>query len=138
MPATEGAQEVRPALRETAIAPMTTEDGTNGEGLGNFVGPVLRVGDLADAVVLAIEEDNPGKQVRIVDRGDYVRIHTEQKCRLTKQTLERVLGYAYDLRLLEIDMPSFSGRLKTRGDEYVWYYLTDDATEPSAVGGKTS
>jgi hypothetical protein len=138
MPATEGAQEVRPALRETAIAPMTTEDGTNGEGLGNFVGPVLRVGDLADAVVLAIEEDNPGKQVRIVDRGDYVRIHTEQKCRLTKQTLERVLGHAYDLRLLEIDMPSFSGRLKTRGDEYLWYYQTDDATDSSAVGGKNS
>jgi MmoB/DmpM family len=117
---------------------MTTEDGTNGERLANFVGPVLRVGDLADAVVRAIEEDNPGKHVRIVDRGDYVRIHTEQKCRLTKQTLERLLGYAYDLRLLEIDMPSFSGRLKTRGDEYVWYYLTDDATESSAAGGKNS
>jgi MmoB/DmpM family len=115
---------------------MMTEDGTNGEGLANFVGPVLRVGDLADAVVRAIEEDNPGKHVRIVDRGDYVRIHTEQRCRLTKQTLERLLGYAYDLRLLEIDMPSFSGRLKTRGDEYVWYYQTDDATESSVVGGK--
>lgn len=136
MQATERAQEVRPAIRETAMAPMTTEGGTNGEGLANFVGPVLRVGDLADAVVRAIEEDNPGKQVRIVDRGDYVRIHTERKCRLTKQTLERLLGYAYDLRLLEIDMPSFSGRLTTRGEEYVWYYRADDATESSAVGGK--
>jgi hypothetical protein len=137
MQATERAQEVRPAIRETAMAPMTTEGGTKGEGLANFVGPVLRVGDLADAVVRAIEEDNPGKQVRIVDRGDYVRIHTEKTCRLTRQTLERLLGHDYDLRLLEIDMPSFSGRLRTRRDEYVWYYLTDDA-EPSAAGGKTS
>jgi hypothetical protein len=136
MRVTEGPQEVRSALRETEITLMMTEDGTDGEGLANFVGPVLRVGDLADAVVRAIEEDNPGKHVRIVDRGDYVRIHTERRCRLTKQTLERLLGYAYDLRLLEIDMPSFSGRLKTRGDEYVWYYQTDDATESSAVGGK--
>jgi nucleoside-diphosphate-sugar epimerase len=119
------------------MAPMTTEGETNGERLANFVGPVLRVGDLADAVVRAIEEDNPGKQVRIVDRGDYVRIHTEKTCRLTRQTLERLLGHDYDLRLLEIDMPSFSGRLRTRGDEYVWYYLTDDA-EPSAAGGETS
>jgi hypothetical protein len=126
------------AFRDTAIAPMTTKDGTNGEGLTNLVGPVLRLGDLADAVVLAIEEDNPGKLVSIVDRGDYVRIHTEQRCRLTRQTLERLLGYAYNLRLLEIDMPSFSGRLKTRSDEYVWYYQTDDATESSAVGGKNS
>jgi hypothetical protein len=107
MRTTVGAKEVSPALRETAITPMTTEDGTNGEGLANFVGPVLRVGDLADAVVLAIEEDNPGKQVRVVDRGDYVRIRTEQKCRLTKQTLERLLGYAYDLRLLESICPPF-------------------------------
>jgi hypothetical protein len=137
MRATEGAQEVRPALRERAITLMT-EDSANGGGLGNFVGPVLRVGDLADAVVCAIEEDNPGKQVRIVDRGDYVRIHTEQRCRLTKQTLERLLGYAYDLRLLEIDMPSFSGRLRTRGDEYVWFYQSDDATVSSTVGGKNS
>ena len=120
------------------MALMTTENGRNGEGLANLVGPVLRVGDLADAVVRAIEEDNPGKQVRIVDRGDYVRIHTEQMCRLTRETLERLLGHAYDLRLLEIDMPSFSGRLKTRDDEYVWYYRTDDAAESPAAGGKTS
>jgi hypothetical protein len=138
MLATGGAQEARPTLREKAIALMRKESDPNGEGLANFVGPVLRVGDLADAVARAIEEDNPGKEVRIVDRGDYVRIHTEQKCRLTRHTLERLLGYAYDLRLLEIEMPSFSGRLKTRGDEYVWYYQNDDATLPPAIGGARS
>jgi hypothetical protein len=126
------------SLREVEVTLMTTDSGTNSKGLANFVGPVLRVGDLADTVVLAIEEDNPGKQVRIIDRGDYIRIHTEQECRLTKQTLERLMGHAYDLRQLEIDMPSFSGRLKTRGDEYVWYYQTDDETEASAIGGKGS
>jgi toluene monooxygenase system protein D len=97
---------------------------TPGGGTGNWVGPVLRVGDLAEAVARAIAEDNPGRRISILDRGDYVRIHTEQKCRLTRQTLERQLGQAYELRLLEIDMPSFSGRLKTRVDEYVWYYRT--------------
>src|SRR5580704_9565986 len=130
MRATEGAQEVRPALRERAITLMT-EDSANGGGLGNFVGPVLRVGDLADAVVCAIEEDNPGKQVRIVDRGDYVRIHTEQRCRLTKQTLERLLGYAYDLRLLEIDMiPYFKSGIENR--ELCFWVLADDLTEDDA------
>jgi hypothetical protein len=94
----------------------------NGDGAANWVGPVLRVGDLAEAVARAIAEDNPGKRISIVDRADYVRIHTEQKCRLTRQTLERQLGHPYELRLLEIEMPSFSGRLETRADEYVWYY----------------
>jgi hypothetical protein len=94
----------------------------HGDGAANWVGPVLRVGDLAEAVAHAIAEDNPGKRISILDRGDYVRIQTEQICRLTRQSLERQLGHPYELRLLEIDMPSFSGRLETRADEYVWYY----------------
>jgi len=94
----------------------------NGVGAANWAGPVLRVGDLAESVARAIAEDNPGKRISILDRGDYVRIHTEQTCRLTKQTLERHLGHPYELRLLEIEMPSFSGRLETCADEYVWYY----------------
>jgi toluene monooxygenase system protein D len=95
---------------------------SHGEEAANWVGPVLRVGDLAESVARAIAEDNPEKRLRILDRGDYVRIHTEQQCRLTKQTLERHLGHPYELQLLEIEMPSFSGRLETRADEYVWYY----------------
>jgi toluene monooxygenase system protein D len=115
---------------------MTSGQGGDGERADNFVGPVLRAGDLADAVAAAIEEDNPGKQVTIIERGDYVRIHTEQECRLTRQTLERQLGCPYDLRMLEIDMPSFSGRLDTRDHEYVWYYRTGEVPESSMAGGK--
>lgn len=88
----------------------------------NFVGPVIRAGDFADVVMQSIVDDNPGKHVRVVDRGDYVRIHTAQVCRLTRHALERHLGHPYELRMLEIEMPSFSGRLKTRDDEFVWFY----------------
>jgi hypothetical protein len=100
--------------------PIMASNGS--EGGNNFVGPVIRSGDFVDAVVRSIEDDNPGKQVRIVDRGDYVRIHTAQLCRLTRSALERHLGHPYELRMLEIEMPSFSGRLKTRDDEFVWFY----------------
>jgi hypothetical protein len=92
------------------------------DGLDNFVGPVIRAGDFADVVARSIEDDNPGKDVRIVDRGDYVRIHTAQVCRLTRAALERHLGHPYKLRMLELEMPSFSGRLRTRDDEFVWFY----------------
>jgi hypothetical protein len=36
--------------------------------------------------------------------------------------LERHLGHPYELRMLELEMPSFRGRLRTRDDEFVWFY----------------
>jgi toluene monooxygenase system protein D len=60
--------------------------------------------------------------VVVLDRDDYVRIHTAQTCRLTRASLERHLGQPVQLATLEIDMPAFKGRLRTRTDEYVWFY----------------
>ena len=93
----------------------------------DLVGPVLRAGNLAEAVIDAIAADNPGRDVLVLDRDDYVRIHTAGQCRLTLASLERSLGHSYQLAALEIDMPAFKGRLKTRTDEYLWYYTTGAA-----------
>src|ERR1700733_8525170 len=103
---------------------MMPSQNSEPDGLDSFVGPVIRAGDFADVVARSIEDDNPGKEVRIVDRGDYVRIHTAQVCRLTRGTLERHLGRPCELRLLELEMPAFSGRLRTRDDEFIWFYET--------------
>src|SRR5271169_5122777 len=88
----------------------------------DLVGPVIRAGNLAEAVIEAVEADNPGRDVLVLDRDDYVRIHTAQTCRLTRASLERHLGQPVQLATLEIDMPAFKGRLRTRTDEYVWFY----------------
>lgn len=88
----------------------------------DLVGPVIRSGDLAEAVIEAVAEDNPGAEVVVVDRDDYVRVHTRKECRLTLASLVKAYGRPYQLSLLEIDMPSFKGRLRTRVDEYVWFY----------------
>ena len=88
----------------------------------DMVGPVIRSGPLAEAIIDAVADDNPGSDVIVVDRGDYLRIHTARSCRLTRASLERHLGQAMPLAALEIDMPSFTGRLRTRVDEYVWFY----------------
>ena len=90
--------------------------------LANPVGPVIRAGQIADAVALAVEDDNPGKLVRITDRGDYVRIEVDGRCRLTRQSLERHVGHEFPLAQLEIEMPSFAGRLSTHTEEYTWYF----------------
>jgi hypothetical protein len=95
---------------------------------GNLVGPVIRAGEIADAVALAIEDDNPGSAVRVTDRGDYVRVEIDGRCRLTRRSLERHLGREFSLPQLEIEMPSFAGRLSTRIDEYVWYFEHTGAT----------
>jgi toluene monooxygenase system protein D len=88
----------------------------------DLVGPVIRSGALAEAIIDAVAEDNPGSDVIVVDRDDYLRIHTAHECRLTRASLEKHLGAPYQLAALEMDMPSFKGRLRTRADEYVWFY----------------
>ncbi|HSV35775.1 MmoB/DmpM family protein [Ramlibacter sp. WS9] len=85
------------------------------------VGPIMRSGDIADAVIDAVAEDNPGRDVYVTDRGDYLHIHTLMDCRLTRASLERNLGRSYDLSMLEIEMPSFAGRMQTSDKEYRWY-----------------
>jgi toluene monooxygenase system protein D len=86
------------------------------------VGPVMRSGDLAEAVIDAVAEDNPDRDVFVTDRGDYVHIHTLNDCRLTRASLERSLGRSYNLSMLEIEMPSFAGRMQTSDREYRWYF----------------
>jgi toluene monooxygenase system protein D len=87
-----------------------------------LVGPVVRSGPVAEAVIDAVEEDNPGRDVFVVDRDDYVRVHTARECRLTRASLEKFLGQPIQLAALEIDMPAFKGRLTTRTDVYVWFH----------------
>ncbi len=102
------------------MAVLETDDVTS---LGpDLVGPVIRSGPLADAVIDAVADDNPGSDVIVVDRGDYLRIHTVRSCKLTRVSLERHLGQPMQLAALEADMPSFTGRLRTRVDEYEWFY----------------
>jgi hypothetical protein len=93
----------------------------------DLVGPVIRSGRLAESVIDAVAEDNPDTDVLVMDRDDYVRIHTRGTCRLTRQSLEKALGEPINLAALEIEMPSFKGRLRTRTDEYLWFLSTSDS-----------
>lgn len=86
------------------------------------VGPILRAGEVAEAAIDAICEDNPDKQVFIVDRGDYIRINTVGLCKLTRASMERYLGREYPLPKLEIEMPSFAGRIRTTDAAVEFYH----------------
>ncbi len=88
------------------------------------VGPTMRSGDVAEAVIEAIEQDNPGQDILVTDRGDYIHIHVNKDCRLTRASLEQHLGREYPLPMLEVEMASFTGRMQTSDKEYRWYFKT--------------
>lgn len=87
------------------------------------VGPIIRGvdGELCDAVINAIEDDNPGADVEVDDQGGYVKITTPQRCRLTRASLERELGRSFNLPELEINLAGFAGRIIVGDDEIIWH-----------------
>ncbi|GBD41183.1 Toluene-4-monooxygenase system protein D [bacterium HR39] len=89
------------------------------EGL---VGPVLRGvdADIIDAVIAAAEIDNPDREVVVEDRGGYVRVHARGRFRLTRETMERILGRPFELRELEPSLSAFAGHVETGDEEWVW------------------
>ncbi|HEY0449984.1 MmoB/DmpM family protein [Actinophytocola sp.] len=86
----------------------------------NPVGPVLRMGDEIDQVIAAIEDDNPGQEIEVIDRGSYVRVQGEDRVVVTQESLRRYLGAEFRIRSLEAMMPSFSGRIITGSDSITW------------------
>lgn len=88
----------------------------------NRVGPVLRASDLTEAIVEATREDNPGKDIRVDDRGAYVRVDTDGEMIIRRTTLERCLGRPYAMSEFEIGLGSFAGRIETTNDHIRFYF----------------
>ena len=88
----------------------------------NSVGPVLRAGEVADAVVEALQEDNPGKEFTVEDRVAYVRAETEGECVVRAETVAKVLGRPFRIAELEVNLTSFSGRIETTDDTMRFYF----------------
>jgi len=94
----------------------------SGKELKNAVGPVLRAGEMADAMIQALEEDNPDKEFVIQDHIAYVRIETDGECIVRRETLERALGRPVQMPEIEVSLTSFSGRIETH-DDYMRFFL---------------
>ena len=86
----------------------------------NPVGPVLRMGDEVEQVIAAIEDDNPGTDIEVIDRGAYVRVQGEDQITVTEETLRRYLGADYEIRSFGGIMSAFSGRAITSSDAITW------------------
>ncbi|HHC09263.1 MAG TPA: monooxygenase [Actinobacteria bacterium] len=93
-----------------------------------MVGPVLRGADaeMAEAIIEAIEIDNPDREVRVDDQRGYIRVSCPERCRLTRQTLAEVLDRDLDIAEVEPALSAFAGRMQMTDDEIVWYLERKD------------
>lgn len=93
-----------------------------------MVGPVVRGMDatLAEAMITAIENDNPDLVVDVDDQGGYIRITTPGRCVLTRASLEDALGKPMPLHQIEPQLAGFAGRMQVGDDDVVWYLERED------------
>lgn len=91
--------------------------------LNNRVGPVMRQGELARAVVEAAEIDNPSRTISVEDKVAYLRISTDDELVLKRETIEEMLGRPFSMNELEVDLSSFAGRIETGSDQVRFYYI---------------
>jgi toluene monooxygenase system protein D len=90
----------------------------------NRVGPVMRSGEVADAVVEAVEIDNPGKVIEVEDMHAYLRISTDSEMILRRETVEDCLGRAFRMQELEVNLSSFAGKIETGTEQFRFYFST--------------
>lgn len=88
--------------------------------LKNPVGPVIQSGEMANAVIDAARTDN-ASEVFVRNRGSYVRIELDRECMILRESMERELGRPFQMRELEVSMPSFQGRIETTSDYFRFY-----------------
>ncbi len=89
----------------------------NGHDQG-FAGPVLRAGEVADAIVEAVREDNAEREIIIEEHASYVRVKVAGECIVRRETVERMLGRPFEMREIEVNMPSFAGHIRTSSDAF--------------------
>lgn len=88
------------------------------------VGPVFRPGELADAAIDALEEDNPEKEFNVDDRVGYIRVETDDECVIRRETMEAILGRPFQMQELEMILGSFSGRIEADEAFMRFYFST--------------
>jgi toluene monooxygenase system protein D len=85
-------------------------------------GPLLRSGEVTDALIDALREDNPGKELTIADHGGYIRVEGPDGLVLNRATVEMMLGRPFMMQELEIYMTGFSGKICTTTESVRWYF----------------
>lgn len=90
--------------------------------INNIVGPVLRAGDLADAIVAAIHDDNPDRAVTVIDKRAYLRVQVDGECMIRRETVEKHLHQPFAMQDIETVLASFAGQVDST-ENHIRFYL---------------
>lgn len=85
-----------------------------------YVGPVMRVGDLADAVLDAIRIDNSEREIDVDEHASYIRIKVLGLCVIQLDTVSEMVGRKITRGDIEMMMPGFEGFITTTTDQLVF------------------
>lgn len=85
-------------------------------------GPLLRSGEVTDALIDALKEDNADKELTIADHGGYIRVEGPGGLVLNRSTAESMLGRPFSMQELEIYMTGFSGKIYTTTESVRWFF----------------
>ncbi len=77
-----------------------------------FVGPVIKNGEVGDAVVEAIHEDNKGRKIEIEEHASYFRIKVEKECVIRFDPVSEMLGTEVTRADTVANMPSLEGFIR--------------------------
>ena len=84
-----------------------------------MVGPVLTSSAITDAIVEAIQAENP--QAVVEEYGAYRRILVPHRCVVSRLAIEGVIGRSFRFPgELEIVMSTFKGQLSMNDEQAVW------------------
>ena len=87
----------------------------------SFVGPVVTAGEMADAIMEGMREDNPDREIIVQEHASYVRIWAKDECVIRIETISRMLGRTVSIGDIEMNMPSFAGFIETSQDRIRFY-----------------
>jgi toluene monooxygenase system protein D len=87
-----------------------------------MAGPLLRNNEMAEAIIEAIQEDNPDKPMTVADHTGYIRVECADGLVLRRATVESILGRPFRMQELELIMPGFSGQIETTSEFVRWYF----------------
>ncbi|MDH3673045.1 MAG: MmoB/DmpM family protein [Gammaproteobacteria bacterium] len=90
---------------------------TNDTRQKRFVGPIIKTGEIGDAVLEAIREDNDGRKIEVEEHASYMRIKVQGECVIRFATVGDMLGRDVTRSDIEANMPALEGFIRVDSEQ---------------------